>query len=279
MNTAGALKLIATPIGNLKDITIRALEELKNSDIIAAEDTRHSGRLLKEYGIETKMISLHKFNEKQKSDKIINMIHEGKNVALISDAGTPGICDPGQDIVKACIKENIKVTVIPGANALIAAYAVSGMSAASFTFHGFMPKRKKEKEELLNMISSSHHCNIFYESPFRIIDTLQLIKNIMPNRYIVLVRELTKLHEEILRGSAEFILQTFSDREPKGEFVVLIEVRERNDSKKENLDLKNAAEMVNEYMKKGDKKTVAIKKVCAEYNVDRKELYNSLKND
>jgi 16S rRNA (cytidine1402-2'-O)-methyltransferase len=279
MKESGMLLLVATPIGNLKDISFRAIEELKNADIIAAEDTRHSGKLLKAYGINTKMISLHKFNEAQKRDYLLELLHGGNTVALISDAGTPGICDPGEDIVSACIRENIAVSIVPGANALISALAISGISSSSFTFHGFMPKRKKEKEELLISITGSSYTNIFYESPHRIKATLEMIDTLMPKRKVALVRELTKLHEETLQDSAQNLLQVYTTKEPKGEYVLIIEGDTEEIKKDVHIDLEHAAELVNEYMKKGEKKNDAIKKVCSQTNLDRKTLYNRLKND
>jgi 16S rRNA (cytidine1402-2'-O)-methyltransferase len=278
MKPYGTLLLVATPIGNLKDITIRAVEALKNSDIIAAEDTRRSGVLLKEYGVDTKMISLHKFNEAQRREQILSMLKEGKNVALISDAGTPGICDPGEDIVRSCMAENIKVSIMPGANALVSALAISGMPSSSFTFHGFSPKRKKEKDGLLKSISNSNYTNIFYESPFRIKDTLKSISEIMPNRDIVLVRELTKLHEETLMGKASVILDIYLQKEPKGEYVVIINGREEAAAPSNVTDMSDAARLACEYIKKGDKKTEAAKKAGAVFGVDRKKLYDFIKN-
>ncbi len=278
MNMPGMFTLVATPIGNLNDITLRAIEQLKAADIIAAEDTRHSGKLLKAYDIKTPMISLHKFNEAQKCESIISMLLEGKNVALISDAGTPGICDPGEAIVKACIDNDIKVSIIPGANAAISALAISGISSSSFTFYGFIPKKIKEKEELFTSISENIQTSIFYESPFRIKNTLEIIFKILPERNIALIRELTKLHEEVLRGNAEKLLNNFSDKEPKGEFVIVMQGNDTQTKKDNTIDLSEAKKLVEQYIKNGDKKTSAIKKVCLQTGISRKELYDSLNN-
>lgn len=279
MNTPGIFTLVATPIGNLNDITLRAIDQLKSADIIAAEDTRHSGKLLKAYDINTPMISLHKFNETQRCDSIISMLLEGKNVALISDAGTPGICDPGEAIVKACINNNIKVSITPGANAVISALAISGISASSFTFYGFIPKKIKEKEELLSSISESKQTSIFYESPFRIKNTLEIIFKILPERNIALIRELTKLHEEVLRGKASELLNAFTEREPKGEFVIVMQGNDNQAKKDNTTDISEAKKLVEQYIKNGDKKTAAIKKVCLQTGINRKELYDSLNNN
>lgn len=279
MADRGVLTLIATPIGNLKDISLRAIEELKCADIIAAEDTRHSGKLLKEYEVCTPMISLHKFNEAQRCEHIISSLMEGKNIALISDAGTPGICDPGEAIIKACIDNNIKVSIIPGANAAVSALAISGMSSSSYTFHGFIPKKKKEKEDLIKSISHCKHTSIFYESPFRIKNTLEIISKILPERNVALVRELTKLYEEVIRGKADELISVFSKKEPKGEFVLLIEGNDVAEKYNDDIDLFKAIDLVNEYIKSGDKKTIAIKKVCSQTNISRKELYDNLKNN
>jgi len=278
MNMPGMFTLVATPIGNLNDITLRAIEQLKTADIIAAEDTRHSGKLLKAYDIKTPMISFHKFNEAQKCESIISMLLEGKNVALISDAGTPGICDPGEAIVKACIDNDIKVSIIPGANAAISALAISGISSSSFTFYGFIPKKIKEKEELFASISENIQTSIFYESPFRIKNTLEVIFKILPERNIALIRELTKLHEEVLRGNAEKLLNYFSDKEPKGEFVIVMQGNDTQTKKDNTIDLSEAKKLVEQYIKNGDKKTSAIKKVCFQTGISRKELYDSLNN-
>lgn len=278
MNMPGMFTLVATPIGNLNDITLRAIEQLKTADIIAAEDTRHSGKLLKAYDIKTPMISFHKFNEAQKCESIISMLLEGKNVALISDAGTPGICDPGEAIVKTCIDNDIKVSIIPGANAAISALAISGISSSSFTFYGFIPKKIKEKEELFASISENIQTSIFYESPFRIKNTLEVIFKILPERNIALIRELTKLHEEVLRGNAEKLLNYFSDKEPKGEFVIVMQGNDTQTKKDNTIDLSEAKKLVEQYIKNGDKKTSAIKKVCLQTGISRKELYDSLNN-
>lgn len=279
MVAQGTLTLVATPIGNLKDITLRAIEELKRADIIAAEDTRHSGKLLKEYDIKTPMISLHKFNEAQKCEQIILKLIEGKNIALISDAGTPGICDPGEEIVKACINNNIKVSIIPGANAAVSALAISGISSTTFAFYGFIPKKVKEKEELFKVISNNKQTSIFYESPFRIKNTLEIISKILPERSVALIRELTKLHEQALRGKAKELLNIFSDKEPKGEFVIIIEGVDVKVKHVNNIEFPEAIELINKLIEAGDKKTIAIKKVSAKTGINRKELYDSLKNN
>ncbi len=279
MAAQGTLTLVATPIGNLKDITLRAIEELKRADIIAAEDTRHSGKLLKEYDIKTPMISLHKFNEAQKCEQIISKLIEGKNVALISDAGTPGICDPGEEIVKSCINNDIKVSIIPGANAAVSALAISGISSTTFAFYGFIPKKVKEKEELFKAISNNKQTSIFYESPFRIKNTLEIISKILPDRSVALIRELTKLHEEALRGKAKELLNVFSDKEPKGEFVIIIEGVDVKVKHVKSIEFSEAIELVNKLIENGDKKTIAIKKVSAKTGINRKELYDRLKNN
>ncbi len=279
MENTGLLMLVATPIGNLKDISIRAVEELKQADIIAAEDTRHSGKLLKAYDINTKMISLHKFNESQKRAYLLELLKDGNTVALISDAGTPGICDPGEDIVKACIKENIAVSIVPGANALISALAISGISASSFTFHGFMPKKKKEKQELLISLEKSKYTNIFYESPHRIKDTLLILNTLMPIRNVTLVRELTKLHEEVLYGTAGTLLRIYESKEPRGEYVLIIDGYTNDTSGQEEIALEDAIKLAHSYIQQGVKKTEAIKKVCGNTTLDRRTLYDKLKND
>jgi len=215
------LYIVPTPIGNLEDITLRALETLKNVDIIASEDTRHSKILLKKYGIQTPLISFHQGTN---PEKIISLLENGKNVALVSDAGTPCISDPGLRLVSAVRKKDLEVSALPGASAFLTALSASGMDTAHFEFFGFMP-HKKGRQTLLKKIAKLSHTAIFYESTHRIMKFLKEAQEFLPKKKICLARELTKIHEEYLYGTAKelFELLSLQKEKQKGEFVVLIE--------------------------------------------------------
>lgn len=215
--------VVATPIGNLSDITLRALETLKAVDLIICEDTRITKRLLDHYQIQKPIISYHQHSDIVKVDQIIKELKSGKNVALVSDAGTPGISDPGNKLVEVATKEGIKIVPIPGATALAAALSVAGFATDRFIFLGFIP-HKKRRRTLLKEISQEKRTVVFYESCHRIVKALeQLAEYLEPERQIVVGRELTKMYEEIVRGNIKQVLKHFSNKEPKGEFVVVIE--------------------------------------------------------
>ena len=268
----GTLYLVATPIGNLDDITLRAIKVLQNVDIIAAEDTRHSLKLLNHLNISKPLISYHRHNEEIKSDLLINNLLEGKNIAIISDAGTPVISDPGQEIVKVAIENNIKVTPIPGACALITALISSGLDASEFTFIGFLPLNKKNRKEKLEQIQNSTNTTILYEAPHKLLSTLQDLNNFLENRKIVLARELTKIHEEFISGTCDELLKKLEN--PKREFVIIIEKNENIQNN--NLDFLNALsleEHYNFYINQGLSKNEAIKKIAKDKNVIKNEIY------
>ena len=268
----GTLYLVATPIGNLDDITLRAIKVLQNVDIIAAEDTRHSLKLLNHLNISKPLISYHRHNEEIKSDLLINNLLEGKNIAIISDAGTPVISDPGHEIVKVAIENNIKVTPIPGACALITALISSGLDASEFTFIGFLPLNKKNRKEKLEQIQNSTNTTILYEAPHKLLSTLQDLNNFLENRKIVLARELTKIHEEFISGTCDELLKKLEN--PKGEFVIIIEKNENIQNN--NLDFLNALsleEHYNFYINQGLSKNEAIKKIAKDKNVIKNEIY------
>jgi len=240
----GALYLVPTPLGNLKDITLRALETLKEVDVIAAEDTRHTLKLLNHYEIKKPLFSYHEHNRREAGKKILELLAQGKKVALVTDAGTPGISDPGEDIVREALEEGHKVEVLPGASALIVALAGSGLSTARFSFEGFLPRKAGEREKLLVELSRERRTMIFYEAPHRLIKTLtDLAKYFGENRRIVAARELTKIHEEHLRGNLAEILDHFRDKEPRGEFVLVVEGAP--------LEEKNVEEFVRDCLEKG----------------------------
>lgn len=216
------LYLVATPIGNLSDITFRAIEILKKVDYILCEDTRHSLVLLNHYEISKRLKSYHKFNENQEAQEILANLQEGQEIALISDAGTPGISDPGSHLVKLCIENNIPVTSIPGPCAAIQALSCSGFSTDRFQFRGFLPKKSKELKECLSELISYEGTTICYESPHRLLQTVQLICELDPQHELVIARELTKKFEESLRGTAKDLLIILTEKKVKGEIVLLL---------------------------------------------------------
>jgi 16S rRNA (cytidine1402-2'-O)-methyltransferase len=216
------LYLVATPIGNLEDITLRALRTLKECDIIAAEDTRRTGQLLKHFGISKPLISYFQFNEAKRSEEIIERLRRGEKVALVTDAGTPGISDPGERVVKAAVAAGLRVEPVPGPSALAAALTASGLSTEEFHFIGFLPHKSGQRRSQLERLKETPGTLVLYESPYRIEKLLNEIKEVFPDRRLVLARELTKKFEEFLRGTAEELLRQIAKRSLKGEFVVLV---------------------------------------------------------
>ena len=223
------LYIISTPIGNLGDITKRAVDILKNLDILLVEDTRVTGKLLKNFDINIKMISFNEYSEKTKTNLIINLLREGKKVGIVSDSGTPLISDPGFVLVREAIKNNIKLTAIPGPTALIYALTVSGLPTDKFVFLGYLPKKEGKRTNILkNLKKASYYITatvIFYESPYRLLATLKSIKEIFGDVNIVVCRELTKIHEEVLRDSVSKLVDHFSKVTPKGEFTLLFHLK------------------------------------------------------
>jgi 16S rRNA (cytidine1402-2'-O)-methyltransferase len=220
--TPSTLYLVATPIGNLEDITLRALRTLKECDVIAAEDTRHTGRLLTHYGISKPLISYFRFNEARRSEEIIGRLRRGEKIALVTDAGTPGISDPGERVVQAAIQAGFRVEAVPGPCALVTALTASGLPTDEFHFIGFLPHKSGARRKLLENLQACPGTLVLYESPYRIEKLLIELAEICPTRKIVLARELTKRFEELLRGSATELLALQKSRVLKGEFVVLI---------------------------------------------------------
>ena len=224
---SGKIYLVATPIGNLEDITLRAIRILKEADIVVAEDTRQTLKLLNHMEISKPMISYHRHSTENKLEEIIEKVKQGNNIALVSDAGTPVISDPGEDIVKRAIEENIELVPIPGPCALITALIASGIDAKEFTFLGFLPLNKKSRKDKLNEIKNAKKTIILYEAPHKLKETLKDLTEITENRNIVLARELTKIHEEFVTGTAEELIEKM--QEPKGEFVIVIDKNEEED--------------------------------------------------
>jgi 16S rRNA (cytidine1402-2'-O)-methyltransferase len=219
----GNLFIVATPIGNLEDITFRAVRILSEADLIAAEDTRRTKVLLARYNINTPMTSYHRFNIRSKTPYLIKLLKQGKNIALVSDAGMPGISDPGYELIKESIDQNIRVEPIPGPSAAITALAVSGLPTDKFVFEGFLPKKPGKKTKKLKELKTQQGTIIIYESPYRIVKTLEDIKEVLGNRQVAVCRELTKKFEEVIRGKAGDVLEKFREHRPKGEMVVVVE--------------------------------------------------------
>lgn len=226
---SGTLYIVATPIGNLEDITLRAIRILKEVDLIAAEDTRHTLKLLNHLEISKPLISYHRHNEEIRKEEIIEKLLEGKNIALVSDAGTPGICDPGEAVIKKCIEENINIIPIPGACAFVNALICSGINTKEFCFLGFLPLNKNNRKEKLNEIKKQEKTVILYEAPHKLKETLKDLKEILEDRKIVLARELTKIHEEFIRKDINELIEISENI--KGEIVLIIEgtkLKEKN---------------------------------------------------
>ena len=221
--TPGTLYLVATPIGNLEDITLRALRTLKECDAVAAEDTRHTGQLLKHFGISKPLLSYFQFNEAKRSEEIIARLKRGEKIALVTDAGSPGISDPGERVVKAAIAAGLRVEPVPGASALVAALTASGLATGEFHFIGFLPHKSGQRRNKLDALKMVDGTLVLYESPYRIEKLLGELKEVFPEREVVLARELTKKFEEFLRGKPAELLELIRERSPKGEFVVLVE--------------------------------------------------------
>ena len=227
---SGILYLVATPIGNLDDITFRAINILKSVDLIAAEDTRHTLQLLNHFEIKKPLISYYKETEKIKAEVLINKLNEGKDIALVSDAGTPAISDPGEEVVKEAIKNGIKIVPIPGACALVNALIASGLNTREFIFLGFLSTNNKEKKEKIEEIKNENKTLIFYEAPHKIDNTLKILYQILGNRRVVLAREITKIHEEFIRGNLEELVE--KEQNNKGEYVIIVEGTEKINAEK-----------------------------------------------
>ncbi len=216
------LYLVSTPIGNLEDITLRALRVLKEVSLIAAEDTRETRKLLAHYKISSDITSFNDLNKSSRSRQLIEMMRCGKDVALVSDAGTPGISDPGFFLVRECVREGIKIVPVPGPTAMVSALVCSGLPTDRFTFYGFIPKKPGQKESFLKNLSEKDETAVFYESPYRILKTLEAMSALLPDHQVVIGRELTKMFEEFVRGTPKEVLSHFRSKPIKGEFVVLV---------------------------------------------------------
>lgn len=276
---AGILYLCATPIGNLGDITVRVIETLQNVDLIAAEDTRNSIKLLNHFNIKVPMTSYHEYNKIEKARELIDKISGGMNIALITDAGTPAISDPGETLVQMCQEADIKVTSLPGASACITALTLSGLSTRRFSFEGFLPADKKERKEILEEMYNESRTMIVYEAPHHLMKALQDIYVVLGNRRITLCRELTKKFETILPTTLEDALIKYTEEEPRGEYVIVIEGVSLKDKKKEKMD--SWQEMAIEqhmeiYENDGIDHKEAMKLVAKDRGISKRDVYQYL---
>ena len=276
----GTLYLCATPIGNLEDITYRVLRTLKEVDLIAAEDTRNSIRLLNHFEIKTPMTSYHEYNKIDKAYQLVAKMREGKNIALITDAGTPGISDPGEDIVRICYEEGIPVTSLPGAAACITALTMSGLPTRRFAFEAFLPKDKKEHQAVLEELKTETRTIIIYEAPHHLVRTLQELSDTLGgDRRITICRELTKRHEEKLQMTLTDSLSYYEINEPRGEYVLIIAGRSREEMKKEEQagwEALSLEEHMAHYESQGIDRKEAMKRVAKDRGVSKRDIYQAL---
>ena len=276
---AGKLYLCATPIGNLEDITFRVIRTLKEADVIAAEDTRNSIKLLNHFEIKTPLTSYHEFNKYDKAKVLVNRMLGGENIALITDAGTPGISDPGEELVKQCYEAGIEVTSLPGAAACITALTLSGLSTRRFAFEAFLPNAKQAQAAILEELKTETRTIIIYEAPHRLKKTIAELFSALGNRRMTVVKELTKLHENVFLTSFLEALAYYEENEPRGEFVLVIEGKKIKELKKEKEASFNEMD-INEHMKlymdKGMDKKEAMKAVAVDRGIPKREVYKML---
>ncbi len=276
---AGQLYLCATPIGNLEDMTYRVIKTLKEVDLIAAEDTRNTIKLLNHFDISTKMTSYHEFNKIEKAKYLVDKMLEGKNIALVTDAGTPGISDPGEEIVRQCYEAGICVTSLPGACAAVTALSMCGLSTRRFAFEAFLPPDKKERKRILQCLASETRTIILYEAPHRLTKTLEELFEALGERDMTLCKELTKRHERVYRMKISEAIAYFKEEAPRGEFVLLIEgksiakIEEERQKQWEELSI---AEHMEVYISKGMSKKEAMKEVAKDRGVSKRDIYQYL---
>ena len=277
----GTLFLCATPIGNLEDITLRVLRTLKEVDLIAAEDTRNSIRLLNHFEIKTKLTSYHEYNKIEKAAVLVEKMKQGVNVALITDAGTPGISDPGEELVRQCLDANVPVTSLPGACACITALTMSGQPTRRFAFEAFLPYDKKEREEILNALKNETRTIILYEAPHHLKKTLKECRKYLGNRNMTVCKELTKKYEKKLRGTLDEVIAFYEENEPRGEYVLVFEGKSRRKLKEEEqkkwMEL-SLEEHMALYLDEGKDRKEAMKLVAKDRGIPKRDVYNALLN-
>lgn len=275
----GTLFLVSTPIGNLGDITLRALKVLREVDLIAAEDTRQTLKLLNHYEIKKSLTSYYEHNKVEKGNYLVQQLLEGKNLALVSDAGTPGISDPGEDLVKLAIENGIAVTAAPGPVAAITGLILSGLTAGRFVFEGFLPMNKRSRKERISTLINESRTIIFYEAPHKLLYTLKDLYEALGERNIVLARELTKKFEQLVRCTLSEAINMYTENPPKGEFVLMLEgIKEEVilEAKRRKWEDMTLAEHVNMYVDQGLSKKEAMKKVSEDRGISKREVYNAL---
>lgn len=265
------LYIVPTPIGNLEDMTYRAVRILQESDLVAAEDTRQTMKLFNHFKIDTKLVSYHEHNKQVSGARLLGDLHAGKQVALVSDAGMPGISDPGSDLIREAIAEDIPVVVLPGANAALTALVASGLATERFLYYGFLPRKKKERREALETVRYEKGSLIFYEAPHRLKEMLGALRDVLGDRQLTLARELTKRYEEYIRGSVTEALE-WAGEEVRGEFVIIVEgsTEERPAEEEQEAD---PLQQIERYIEQGEKPNAALKRVAKERGLDRQELY------
>lgn len=279
MDTRGTLYLCATPIGNLEDITYRVLRTLKEVDLIAAEDTRNSIKLLNHFEIHTPMTSYHEYNKIEKAYQLVDQLRQGKNIALITDAGTPGISDPGEDLVRIALEEGMSVTSLPGAAACITALTMSGQQTRRFAFEAFLPREKKERAKVLEELKDETRTIILYEAPHHLITTLTQLREALGNRSISLCRELTKKYEDVQKTTLDDVLLYYKDNEPRGEYVLVVEGKDRRELEAE---AQRAWEQmtIDEHMAIYEAQDIprkeAMKLVAKDRGISKREVYQAL---
>lgn len=279
IDMAGTLYLCATPIGNLEDMTFRAVRILKEVDLIAAEDTRNSIKLLNHFEIKTPMTSYHEYNKIDKGRRLVEKLLEGQTIALITDAGTPGISDPGEELVKMCCEAGITVTSLPGAAACITALTLSGLSTRRFAFEAFLPSDKRERRDVLAGLAGEMRTMIIYEAPHRLVKTLNELKEALGERKISVCRELTKKHETAFRTTLSEALSYYQNTEPKGECVLVIEGRSREEVRQEEIERweeMSIPEHMEYYLNQGLDKKDAMKRVAKDRGIGKREVYKEL---
>ena len=276
---AGKLYLCATPIGNLEDITYRVLRTLKEVDLIAAEDTRNSIKLLNHFEIKTPMTSYHEYNKIEKAYQLVDKMREGKNIALITDAGTPGISDPGEDLVRICYEEGIEVTSLPGAAACITALTMSGLPTRRFAFEAFLPRDKKERALVLEQLKNETRTIILYEAPHHLIKTLEELQSVLGNRKIAVCRELTKRYEEKRLSTISDMLDFYKENEPRGEYVLVLEGKsfeELAEEEKKSWEAMTLEEHMAVYENQGIDRKEAMKLVAKDRGISKRDVYQAL---
>ncbi len=273
---AGTLYLCATPIGNLEDISLRVLRLLRECDLVAAEDTRHTLKLLNHFEITTHLVSYHEHNKEAKGPQLVQLLQEGKNIALVTDAGMPGISDPGEDLVRLCYEAGIAVTVAPGASAVVTALVLSAMGGRRFVFEGFLPPDKKERAAVLERLKDEARTTIFYEAPHRLLETLRLLAEATGNRRACCLRELTKKYEERREDTLLDLAAYYEANPPKGEFVIVLAGKDPQEAKKEkeaSFSAMPLEEHMQQYLAKGWSEKEAMKQVAKDRGVSKRDIY------